>query len=52
MGDDVSEFIIQPNISHLKDEIKGFLENVQSFYIEASLQIKKRFPINDEILKS
>jgi hypothetical protein len=52
MGDDVSKFIIQPNISHLKDEIKGFLENVQSFYIEASLQIKKRFPINDEILKS
>lgn len=42
-----------PNIlSPLKNEIRGFLEHIQSFYVEAALQIKKRFPINDEILKS
>ena len=52
MGKDVSLFLAQPDIYHLKDDIKGFLEHVQSFYVEASLQIKKRFPINDEVLKS
>ena len=36
----------------MKSEIKGFLEHVQLFYIRAALQIKQRFPINDEILKS
>ena len=48
MGKDVSLFLAQPDIYHLKDNI----EHVQLFYVEASLQIKKRFPINDEVLKS
>ena len=54
MGEKVSQFMTQPPniLSPLKNEIRGFLEHIQSFYVEAALQIKKRFPINDEILKS
>ena len=51
MGEEVSKFLTQPNIQ-LQPDIRGFLEHVQAFYIEASLQIKKRFPINDDTLKS
>ena len=54
MGEILSQFMTQPSniLSHLKHEIKGFLKHVQAFYIEACLQIKQHFPINDEILKS
>ena len=52
MGGKVSNFLTQSNISHLRNEIRGFLERVQLFYIEASLQIKSRFPIDYDILKS
>ena len=52
MGEHVSNFLTQPNILVMREEIKGFLEHVQLFYIEAPLQLKRRFPINDEILKS
>ena len=53
MGDHVSKFLAQPNIpAEMRDEIKGFLEHVQLFFVEAALQIQKWFPINNEILKS
>ncbi len=52
MGDEVAQFLIRPVSVEMKDELKSFLEKVQLFYIEAALQIKNRFPINDEILKS
>lgn len=53
MGESVAHFLSQPNIPpQLKDDIRGFLENVLSFFVESSIQMKKRFPINDETLKS
>ena len=52
MGMEVSSFLAQSSICHLRLEVKGFLEHVQSFYIEAAVQIKQRFPIDDHILKS
>ena len=33
-------------------EITSFLEHVWLFYIEAASQIKKRLPLDDEVLKS
>ena len=44
VGEDVTKFLTQANIS-------GFLEHVQLFFVEASVQIKQWFPINDDILK-
>ena len=38
--------------ANMKSEIRGFLQHVQQFYIEAALQIQQRFPLNDDILKS
>ena len=52
MGEHVSSFLTQSNIAEIRLEVKGFLEHVQLFFIEAASQIKKRFPIDDEILKS
>ena len=53
MGEDVAKFLTQPSYSiEKRNEINGFLEHVQLFFIEAALQIKKRFPIDDPILKS
>ena len=52
MGEHVSNFLTQSNIAEIRLEVKGFLEHVQLFFIEAASQIKKRFPIDDEILKS
>ena len=36
----------------MTSEIKGFLQHIQLVFIEASQQIKQRFPIDDEILQS
>lgn len=52
MGQEVSQFLVKPNIAQMKNDIMGFLQHVQLFYIEAAKQIKMRFPINDPILKS
>ena len=43
--------LTQANVSHLKEENKGFLVHVQLFFVEASIQIKQWFPINYDILK-
>ena len=52
MGEHVPNFLTQPHIPGMSGEITGFLEHVQLLYVEAALQIKQLFPINDEILKS
>ena len=54
MGEDVSRFIAKlPSLTHdIKEELKSFLQHIQLFYIEAAKQIKQRFPIDDNILKS
>ncbi len=52
MGEDVSKFLMTPLSTAMKEEVKGFLQSVQAFYIEAARQIKMRFPIDDDILKS
>jgi hypothetical protein len=52
MGERVSNYLCRSDITDIRLEIKGFLEHVQCFYVEAALQIRKRFPINDDILKS
>ena len=49
MGQEVSNFW-ESNVTIC--EIKGLLEDVQLHYIEAALQIKQHFPIDDPILKS
>ena len=52
MGQEVSQFLVKPNIAQMKNDTMGFLQHVQLFYIEAAKQIKMRFPIDDSILKS
>ncbi len=52
MGEEVAQFLIAPVSNNLKDQLKGFLEHVQLFYVEAALQIKGRFPIDDKVLKA
>ena len=54
MGEDVSQFLARlPSFTpDIKEELKSFLQHVQLFYIEAAKQIKQRFPIDDDILKS
>ena len=54
MGEDVSQFFARlPSFTpDIKEELKSFLQHVQLFYIEAAKQIKQRFPIDDDILKS
>ena len=36
----------------MRHENKGFHEHVQLFYVEAFIQNKRRFPINDEVFKA
>ena len=48
----MSQFLVMPNMAQMKNDIIGFLQHVQLFYIEAAKQIKMRFPIDDPILKS
>uniref|UniRef100_A0A1X7VQM5 Uncharacterized protein n=1 Tax=Amphimedon queenslandica TaxID=400682 RepID=A0A1X7VQM5_AMPQE len=52
MGEQVSQFLVRPNIAEMKNDIMGFLHHVQLFYIEAAKQIKIWFRIDDPILKS
>ena len=52
MDEHVANFLTQPHIPGMRGEITGFLEHVQLFYVETAIQIKQRFPINDEILNS
>lgn len=52
MGEDVSNFLMTSFSTAMREEVKGFLLSVQAFYIEAARQIKMRFPIDDDILKS
>lgn len=55
MGVQVSNLLITLSVNPSPSrqlEIKGFLEHVQLFFIEASCQIRNRFPIQDDILKS
>lgn len=52
MGQDVTDFLMKPELATMKREVLGFLEHVRSFYIEAANQIKSRFPINDPVIKS
>ena len=48
----MSNFLSRSDISQMRLEIKGSLEYVQLFYVEDSIQIKRRFPNNDEVLKA
>ena len=52
MGEDVSNFLIKPEIVNKKQEVMRFLEDTQLFYAEAAAQIKQHFPIDDPIFKS
>uniref|UniRef100_A0A1X7T7Q7 HAT C-terminal dimerisation domain-containing protein n=1 Tax=Amphimedon queenslandica TaxID=400682 RepID=A0A1X7T7Q7_AMPQE len=52
MGEQVSQFLVRPNIAQIENDIMGLLHHVQLFYIEAAKQIKIWFPIEDLILKS
>lgn len=52
MGEEVSQFLIAHHANQAASyDLKGFLEHVQLFYIEAASQLRKRFPIQDEVLK-
>ena len=48
----MSQFLVKPNMAQMKNDILGFPQHVQLFYIEAAKQIKLCFPIDDPILKS
>lgn len=52
MGEEVSQFLIGQASTVTNDDILGFLQHIQLFYIEAALQIQKRFPITDSVLKA
>ena len=44
--------LAKPDILAMKAGVKGFLEHGELFFIEATVQVKQRFPINDPILSS
>ena len=52
MGHTLSSFLSKPEILAQKNEVIGFLEHCQQFYIEAASQIQSRFPINDPVISS
>ena len=52
LGHTASSFMAKPELLAKKAEVRSFLEHCQSFLIEAALQVKNRFPINDPILSS
>ena len=52
MGEEVSRIQVTPTVAQMSTDVLSFLQHVQLFYIEAAMQIKKRFPIDDPILKS
>ena len=52
LGHTVSSFLAKPSIQAKRAELNGSLEHCQCFLIEAALQVKNRFPINDPILSS
>ena len=51
-GEDVSNFLTKPKIVNMKQEVIGFLEHIQLFYVDAATQIKQCFPIDNPIIKS
>ena len=52
MGEEFATFMLQPSMACHRAEITSFVEHVWLFYIEAASQIKKRLPLDDEVLKS
>ena len=52
MGQGVSSSLTKPEILATKVEMRGYLEHCQQFFIEAAMQVKKRFPISDSVLSS
>ena len=52
MGEEVAQLLVTATHTTVRNEVLGFLQHVQLFYIEAATQIKSRFPINDPILKA
>ena len=52
MGHSVANSLVKPQILTMRQEVKGFLEHCQQFYVEAAVQVKERFPINDQVLTS
>lgn len=52
MGAEVSRMLPTPSISQMRGEVTSFLHHFQLFYVEAAKQIKKRFPVDDPVIKS
>ena len=47
MGHSVANSLAKPEVLAMSG---GFLEHCQIFYVEAALQIKQRFPLNDPVI--
>ena len=52
MGHSVANSLAKPEILTMREAVIGFLEHCQLFYVEATLQVKKRFPIDDPVIAS
>ena len=52
MGHLDTSSLAKPDILAMKAGVKGFLEHDELFFIEATVQVKHRFPISDLILSS
>ena len=52
MGHSVANSLAKPEILTMREDVRGFLEHCQLFYIEAALQVKQRFPIVDPVISS
>lgn len=51
MGTHVALCLQKEEYRQRAPDVQHFLKKVQEFYIESAIQIKKRFPIGDNILE-